>query len=277
MKVGVIGLGLIGGSIAKACLKAGWTVFGYDVNAEIMKSAATFGISVDTRWDEWAQNVDQIVLSTPLDEADGWIRAILSSGKGCTIVDVSSVKGTLSDTYSQIHPPFALLSIHPMAGKEVRGFAHSDAHLFEGRPCLVVEREGIEQDRKLVQGWMSVLGSTPVWVPFSQHDALMGIVSHTPYLVSAAILVLAESYGSRFPLWPEVAGTGFLDVTRIGASDPRLWEEILRANHDNVKETFAAFTHLIQEWNEDIQQGKWPRDLRQTVAIRRKTITDGTA
>ncbi len=270
MRVGVIGLGLIGGSIAKACLKAGWTVFGYDVNANVMPMAADHGVIVNKRWEEWAQDVDQIVLSVPINKVGQWVETILESSHGCTIVDVSSVKTSLSAAYAQIRSPFSLLSLHPMAGKEVRGFVHSNADLFSEHPCLVVKGTGLDPDMPVIEQWMSVLGSVPVWIPLEQHDTLMAIVSHTPYLISAAILVLAESYEARFPLWPQVVGTGFLDVTRIGASDDQLWQEILQANQENIKETFSAFTHLVQKWNEDIQQGKWPKSLGQSAAIRRK-------
>ncbi len=270
MRVGVIGLGLIGGSIAKACIRAGWTVFGYDVNADVMKMAANCGIGVDTGWDRWAQEVDQIVVSTPIDEVGKWVDAIMSTSRGCTIVDVSSVKTTLADAYSQVHPPFRLLSLHPMAGKEVRGFSYSTADLFQGHPCLVVQGDGLYFEGQMVDQWISVLRSVAVRVPLEQHDVLMGIVSHTPYLISAATLVLAESYDTSFPLWSKVVGTGFLDVSRVGASDDQLWEEILQANHDNIKSTFAAFTHLVQEWNEDIQAGRWPASLGRTTAIRSK-------
>ncbi|WP_020374667.1 prephenate dehydrogenase [Sulfobacillus thermosulfidooxidans] len=275
MRVGVIGLGLIGGSVAKACLKAGWTVYAYDVNSRVIEQARVEGIIVDTTWEQWIQDIDQIVLATPLNDVAIWIPRILAHARaGCTIVDMSSVKGIFQSVYAQIQPPFALLSLHPMAGKEVRGFEHSDSRLFEGRSCLIVEVEGIALDPHLVQQWMTVLGSRPVWVPWDQHDALMSLVSHTPYLISAAVLTLAKNADNTLPLWPQVVGTGFLDVTRIGASDERLWKEILKANESHIRETFAQFTQLIHEWNDQIQRGEWPKALKDTASIRNRAVSN---
>ena len=273
MNVGVVGLGLIGGSIAKACLEAGWTVFGYDVKREAADITGAPGIIVDKPWDEWVQYVDYVVLATPLRDIEPWVDRILAHApRGCTIIEVASVKHPLRSVYAKIRRPFTLLSLHPMAGKEVRGFAHSDSHLFKGRTCLVVDVLDLPPNPDVVQKWMGILGSIPVRVPLDQHDSLMSVVSHTPYLVSAAILVMARDMGSDLPLWTQVVGTGFLDVTRIGASDAGLWREILGANSENVKDTFAQFTHLIQQWNDQIQGGEWPEVLQSTSAIRQSLM-----
>ncbi|POB09214.1 prephenate dehydrogenase/arogenate dehydrogenase family protein [Sulfobacillus sp. hq2] len=268
MKLGVIGLGLIGGSIAQAFSNAGWDVWAWDVD-QTLKEACEQAAMHFGPWQDWLDEVDQIVIAAPLATVGEWIvRLVNEASQSLVIVDVSSVKMPLVPYYRHVFSPSCLVSLHPMAGKEVRGFAHRDGNLFRGRPCLVVPWNNAEPRAELIDSWMQILGTTPVTVPLEWHDPLMSMVSHVPYLISASVLALTEKVPDLWPHWPYVAGTGFMDVTRIGASDVDLWQDILNANRQNVQDTFARYTALINEWNDHIQQGLWPQALRDAASVR---------
>lgn len=270
VRIGIIGLGLIGGSIAEAFHDAGFEVVGWDPDPAVRLMAEEAGIGTREPWRSWVSYVDQVVLASPLAAVGDWIRQVVAEARRpLVLVDVSSVKMPLLPFYRQVLPPSCLLSLHPMAGKEVRGFAYRDGALFRGHPCLVVPwRDSPPED--LVRLWMDTLGTRPVTVPWDLHDPLMSLVSHVPYLISASVLALAQDSPAELAQWPEVAGTGFMDTTRIGASDMGLWQEILHSNHEAVRETFQRYADLINSWNQQIQQGGWPPALNSAPAARRR-------
>ncbi len=275
MKLGVIGLGLIGGSIARAFARAGWQVFGYDPNQEAQALASAYGIECGPHWQNWLRGVDQVVIASPLADSGAWIRRVALASPEVVVVEVSSVKGPLADDCRTIQQPRRLLSLHPMAGKEVRGFAASDPDLFRSRPCLVVNWAGQEVDAPLLDLWMNILGTRPVAVSLAEHDALVSLVSHMPYLISAALLTLTGQSDGECPQWPQAAGTGFLDTTRVGASDTILWAEILNGNRAEIQKDFGRFTALIDAWNELIQKGQWPSDLLGASRVRQRAVNAG--
>jgi prephenate dehydrogenase len=273
VKLGVIGLGLIGGSIGRAFLDADWQVYGYDPDKAATDLATECGIDCQGSWQSWLCAVDQVAIASPLAQSGLWIRRVAQQcSDGITVVDVSSVKGPLQADYELIHEPSRLLCLHPMAGKEVRGFAASDPALFRDHPCLVVNWPGRAVDDALLGVWMDILGTRAVRVAGDAHDTLVSLVSHMPYLVSASLLAFAEQSGSSCPQWPLAAGTGFLDTTRVGASDIALWMEILNGNCQNIKIDFARFAALIGEWNDLIQHGQWPPGLTNAATVRQQVI-----
>ncbi len=268
MRIGVIGLGLIGGSIAKAWHAAGHEVYGYDVDA------ASIGLAVEekviqplTEWRQWTPLVEQIVLATPLAGVVPWIEALTAVQRHQPgwLIDVSSVKTGVVQTLANVSPPWAGLSLHPMAGREHRGYRASDAQLFQGFVCAVIDDRVTKLPQTLINQWMAVLGCRPVVVSPDDHDKMVAAVSHLPYLVSAALL---SAIGREPEQVLSLAGSGFRDTTRVGASDPQLWEEIVLANVNPVRQVLSQYLTVLEQCQEDLEHGRFPDILRQAPLVR---------
>lgn len=255
MTIGVIGLGLIGGSIAKACRVQGHTVFGHDTNVATMARGISEGVVEDLdHWEQWIDLVDEVVVATPLATVPDWIERLASIPRkqAGIIVEVGSVKRPLMPALRRLQAPWSYLSIHPMAGKESRGYAWSEPRLFAGHAAAVIEAEGWAGPAAM-ERWMQILGTRPVVVSADAHDAMVAEVSHLPYLVAAALLYSVGDSG-RTSL--QLAGTGFRDTTRVGASDPGLWHEILVANRGPILTALTHYSRLLAEFANALEHGE---------------------
>lgn len=255
MNVGVIGLGLIGGSIAKAWREHGYTVFGYDADPATLSMAIAEGVVENVRgWEAWIDEADDVVVATPLSTVPGWIQSLgLRPRRHAGIlVEVGSVKSPLMPSLDNLKPPWSFLSLHPMAGKESRGYASSQARLFTGHACAVIDGQNAP-DPHAIQRWMEVLGTRPVVVTAGEHDTMVAEVSHLPYLIAAALL-----YSIGDPSAPalQLAGTGFIDTTRVGASDPGLWQEILAANRVPIGKALGQYSRTLEEFRDSLEAGE---------------------
>lgn len=255
MKIGVIGLGLIGGSIAKACKTQGYTVFGYDTNLASMASGVREGVIEDTHsWEQWLDGVDDVVVATPLATVPDWIERVVSRPRqrAGTLVEVGSVKRPLMPALHRLQSPWSYLSIHPMAGKESRGYGWSHPRLFVGHATAVIDAEGWA-GTDVMERWMQILGTRPVVVSAEAHDAMVAEVSHLPYLVAAALLYTVGD-SNRASL--QLAGTGFRDTTRVGGSDPGLWHEILVANRGPILHALRHYARSLDAFTNALEQGE---------------------
>ncbi len=255
MKIGVIGLGLIGGSIAKACRIKGHTVFGYDTDLATVASAVSEAVVEDLqRWEQWIDLVDEVVVATPLATVPDWIERLASIPRQRTgiLIEVGSVKRPLMPFLHQLEAPWSYLSIHPMAGKESRGYTWSHPGLFLGHAAAVIEANGWAGP-DVMERWMQLLGTRPVVVSADAHDAMVAEVSHLPYLVAAALLY---SVGDSDRTALQLAGTGFRDTTRVGASDPDLWQEILVANRGPILTALSHYSRSLAKFANALEQGE---------------------
>ena len=272
MKIGVIGLGLIGGSIAKAWRSKGHEVYGYDNDQGSVTRAIGDGvIEPEWEWRQWVSRVDHVVVATPVATVAQWIRDITIVGREGpgVLVDISSVKTPILTALQQVSSPWQAVSFHPMAGSELRGYAASRRDLFSGFACAVIVGDLPPPPREIVSQWMTVLEMHAESVTAAEHDAMVAAVSHLPYIISAALLaaVAAEN-----PMAGRLAGSGFRDTTRVGASDPGLWDEILRANRNEVQKALGHYQRLLAQCQEDLSQDRFPALLRDCPQKRHELV-----
>ncbi len=257
--VGVIGLGLIGGSAAKAFCRAGFRVKGYDRNPTTMRQAFLDGVieNRESGWQAWAESVDWVVMAPPLARVGEWLAAWAAVvHREQVVVDVSSVKLPIAGELAALPAHLTPLCLHPMAGRERTGYGASRADLFDGHVCAVIPVPGRgEPPQSVVDGVLGAWRMRAVPMDASTHDRVAGLVSHLPYLVSAALLVAADREGSDLGQWPTMAGPGFMDTSRVGSSDPSLWNEILQANRDTVVPVLEAYRQVIESWLSALRLG----------------------
>jgi prephenate dehydrogenase len=240
-RVAVIGLGLLGGSVALAARSRGIAreVVGATRSAEACEEAIARG-AVDriAPLSEACRGADLVVLATPVGAMPAIARALAPGmTPGVVVTDVGSVKAPLVDTLPGVLPPgCAYVGSHPMAGSHHRGMSHARADLFEGSVCVVTEAPDAAAGARVVSFW-EALGARVVRRTAAQHDAEVAWVSHLPHLLAFAF---AGSLASAPAAAAELAGAGFRDFTRIARSDAELWADILTANRKALAAPIGA-------------------------------------
>lgn len=253
----LIGVGLIGGSLGLALRTAGVEVCIRDTSPGTVRLAAELGVG-KADGEEARESPELVIVATPPDVTASVVVSALEEFPEATVIDVASVKDTLARDIRAGAGERGIdagryVGCHPMAGREVSGVVAARSDLFRGRPFVVVPHEdslahSVNRAREL---GAAVGASVVERAPYA-HDESVAYVSHVPQLVSSLL-------ASRLPSAPgdalHLAGQGLRDTTRIAASDPRLWVEILTANaaaigpilrglKDDVDELARAFDDL---------------------------------
>jgi prephenate dehydrogenase len=236
--VAVIGLGLVGGSLARALTAAGYEVTGVDWPWVVRRALRSRAITLGATRAEAAAGADVVVLAAPPATNLRLLRRLARvAAPGLVITDVSSVKGEIVREASRLRLP-GFVGGHPMAGTEKRGFAASSGGLFRGAPWWVVPGRSRRANR-LVRELVRAVGARPITTDAATHDRAMAFLSHLPQLVSWALMGAAR--GDRVARRQlRRAGPGFRDMTRLARSPRLLWADILRANRREVRRALRA-------------------------------------
>ncbi len=236
--VAVVGLGLVGGSLARALRRAGWPVVGVDRGDVLRRARAAHVIERGSSTPEAvADTVDLVVLAAPPDVNLLLLRRLVRTGTRAVITDVGSVKSPICREAERLRAR-AFVGGHPMAGAERSGFGASSADLFVGRPWILTTPAASAASRA-VRSMARAVGGRPVAMSASDHDRVAAFLSHVPQVVSWALLdaALRDPVARRHLA---VAGPGFRDMTRLAASSRSLWREILGQNRGEVRRALAA-------------------------------------
>ena len=255
----VLGLGLLGGSVAWAARERGVAreVVGHGRREAPLRDARARGLIDRTEVDPAAavEGADLVVLATPVDSMAGLLRAA-SPGlrRDALVTDVGSVKSLLTETLPGLVPPgVAYIGAHPMAGSHEKGPAHARADLFEGATCVITPVAGdAEEAVARIEGFWRALGARVVRRDPTTHDIEVAWMSHVPHALAFAF---ARALGDAPPSAREVAGSGFRDFTRIARSDPELWAEILVANRKAVQGPLARVAERLGDLARSLETG----------------------
>jgi prephenate dehydrogenase len=251
----ILGLGLIGGSLARALRKSGFAknFIGYGYREPSLKRGLELGVidEYTLNLEEAIERADIIVIATPTLIASDMLKKILPRIKGLShspvITDVASVKGSLRDTAQSVFggmPPGFVLG-HPIAGSENSGVAASDENLFVNHRVILTPVEGNDPAAiELVRAmWLST-GAEVVDMDVDEHDAVLAATSHLPHVLAYALVdALAQSDASE-DIFRFAAG-GFRDFTRIASSDPVMWRDISIANKSALLQTMDQFSDQL--------------------------------
>jgi prephenate dehydrogenase len=177
-----------------------------------------------------AAPVDLVIFATPIGALASVLDSEFVANTNSAFIDISSVKSKVKvDVSSSKIPLHRFLPTHPMAGREVGGAESARGDLFQGRPWIVdsqgVDTDVLERASELIE----LLGGHLIALDSVEHDQAVALVSHLPQLVSS---LLAKQLRGGEESWMELAGAGVRDTTRIAASDPRLWREIITSNRE---------------------------------------------
>ncbi len=271
-RVAVLGLGLLGGSVALAARSRGVAgrVLGATRRRDVLEAALERG-AIDEAGDaeQVAAAADLVVLATPLHampERVSRIAPVLPPES--LLTDVGSVKLPLAETLPGLLPPGAhYVGAHPMAGSHRTGFEHARADLFEGAPCIVTSGAPTEAVERVAAFWRA-LGAEVVHREAAQHDAEVAWVSHLPHLLAFGF---AAALRGAPPGALELAGPGFRDFTRIAQADPELWADILVSNAKAVSAPLQAICRSLEQALRLLEAGD-SEELRRLVAAGRSQL-----
>ncbi len=239
--VGVVGLGLVGGSIALR-IRATWPdvrVIGLD-RRRVIQEAVRAGVIHDygTVLGDLA-DCDLVVLATPVPAILELVEEAAGEHLGCVLTDVGSTKRVIVAAAARAGLT-RFVGGHPMAGAEQAGLAHARADLFEGRPWLVVGSDGDASPAlDLVERVVGGLGAEPLRMDATAHDRLMAYVSHVPQLVASALMTVVGQRCGQAGL--RASGPALREMTRVAASPVEAWHGTLATNADFVAEALEAF------------------------------------
>ncbi len=255
-RVAVLGLGLLGGSVALATKARGVArrVVGATRNPDALAAALRRGaIDEAGSYAEAAREADLVVLATPVFAMADVVRQIAPVLRsGAIVTDVGSVKAGLCETLPGLLPGgVSYVGAHPMAGSHLRGLEHAHADLFEGAACIVTNSADAVACERIAEFWRA-LGAHVVHRDPAQHDSEVAWMSHVPHVLAFAF---AGALAAAPPGAQAVAGAGFRDFTRIAQSDPELWGDILTANRKALAAPLAFAAAGLQEFARALEAG----------------------
>jgi prephenate dehydrogenase len=236
--VGIIGTGLIGGSIGLRARQNGFRVVGYDANDGASDAALHAGaIHENVSRGALLASADAVVIAVPVDAAVGEIAALRESPeiRAALVIDVSSVKAPIA---TAAHGLANFVGTHPMAGSERSGAPAARADLFEGRPWLYVPPGNAALEAR-AREFIESMGAVPSAVDASEHDRVVALTSHLPQLLAFAFARRVRALGETAePMCGPVAR----ELLRLGDSNPCMWNPIFSANRANIEEELRALT-----------------------------------
>jgi prephenate dehydrogenase len=240
----IVGLGLIGSSVALALHKAGWHVSGLDVDEARMARALELGV-VDHLGSDPVASI--VFVATPVAAIASVALELLESRSGDPELVVTDVGGVKGQVVASIADP-RFVGGHPMAGSEQEGPDGADPDLFVGAtwvltPTDVMSPAAFQRVRSVVASF----GADVVELAPARHDALVAIVSHLPHLTAANLMSLASDASEEHSVLLRLAAGGFRDMTRIAAGDPVIWPDIFRDNASAVIEALDDLRGRLDE------------------------------
>ena len=275
----IVGLGLMGGSLAKALKDHTRKLIAVDRHAATRQMALSEGtVDIVTSDLEYGlEGADLVVLATPVHN----ILQILQDlprfrPDGCLVTDLGSTKKEICSAMSALPDSFSAIGGHPMCGKETAGYGAADADLFRGQTFVLTRTARTNKKiEDLTLSLIEHIEAKPMFLPPLEHDQLVAAASHLPYLISANLMHHAAKIKDE-RIWP-VSASGFRDTTRLAGSDPRMMLDILLTNQEAVLSQLAQYKtslevlyHLLND-NDEGALASWLEEAQQAhIAYRRR-------
>jgi len=257
MTVGIVGLGLIGGSIGLALREPGRKIIGYDPNSDSVKTAIDRGcIDAYAELQDVAKT-DVVFVAVPPKHTVGTLIAVKAFKRPDTVVsDCTSVKAEVVEWAEGAREPEFVIG-HPMAGHERSGAAFASAWMFRGAKWIICPLKCTSlAAAKKIEDLVAAMGATCVRMDASIHDRQIAVVSHLPHAVAGVLVQL-----DRGPSEVDVSGGSWRDLTRVGGVDPALWTQIFMANRVEVskaiEETQQKLAELKAHLDANETEGVW--------------------
>jgi prephenate dehydrogenase len=272
-QLGVIGCGLMGGSFALAMKRAGLVkrVVGYSKSPSTTERARQMGV-IDVEAPSAllaVSGADLVLLAVPVSATEATFKAIRHLvTRNMLIMDVGSTKRDVVDAARKVLRDHvgSFVPAHPIAGKEVSGVDHADPDLYQGKQVILtpIEKTQVSHLKRAQEVW-EALGCHVQQMSPDSHDAAFAAVSHLPHLLAFALVHAITSQPSGKDFFG-LAGPGFRDFTRIAASDPKLWRDVLLANRHELVEQAKIFQRSLHNMLQLAEHGDGEK-LEELIAL----------
>lgn len=259
-KIGFIGLGLIGGSIAKAIRQyyPEYELLAFDKNKETLALAVQEGVihTACTSIDDNFHGCRYIFLCAPVSYNTAYLSQLKCYiGPDCILTDVGSVKTSIHQEVIALDMEENFIGGHPMAGSEKSGFINAKALLIENAyyiitPSAKVAPEKVEAYRTFVES----LKALPIVLDYQEHDYATGTISHLPHIIASSLVNFVKYTDTADELMKHLAAGGFKDITRIASSSPVMWQQICLKNKDNISRILGSYIDLLKDTKDKIDQ-----------------------
>jgi prephenate dehydrogenase len=261
-RVSIIGVGLLGGSLAKIMRKLGLakSIVGYGRNKANLEEAKGLGIVDEVALDMQSavQSADLIVLCSPVRTIGQLVRGMAPHIKpGCVVTDVGSVKESLVQEVEALIPEgVSFVGAHPIAGGEKSGFRVSTESLYKGARCIVTPTDKTDPSalKRIIELWETV-GMRVSTMDAKEHDFIFGAVSHLPHVLAYALMNTIGSLESdNHDEITSFSGGGLKDITRIAGGEPVMWRDICMSNKESVLYCLDRFQETLDHLRSGIEQ-----------------------
>ena len=259
-KIGFVGLGLIGGSIAKAIRQyyPDYELLAFDKNKETLALAVQEEIihTVSSSIDDNFRDCDYIFLCAPISFNNAYLSQLKDYiSPNCILTDVGSVKTSIHEEIIRLGLEENFIGGHPMAGSEKSGYSNSKAMLIENAyfiltPTDQVAREKVEAYEKFAES----LKALPVILDYRVHDQITGTISHLPHIIASTLVNFVKTHDTKDEMMKNLAAGGFKDITRIASSSPVMWQNICLKNKDNIVKILDQYIDSLEDFKEAVER-----------------------
>ena len=250
---GFVGIGLIGGSVAKALRRVypSCKIIVYNRGAKprvLAINDGTANIALDTV-DERFSECDYIFLCTPVERNVEYLTILKDIIKPtCIITDVGSVKTNIHEAVKALSLEDNFIGGHPMAGSEKTSYEHASDRLLENAYYAITPTEKVKQEYvKEYTEIVSDIGAIPIEISYKEHDRVVAAISHLPHLIASSLVNLVKHNDSNKEYMKTLAAGGFKDITRIASSSPEMWEQICMTNNNNISEILDLYIKDLEK------------------------------
>src|SRR5262245_786224 len=256
MRVAIVGTGLIGASVGLAAARNDATVVGFDQDPDFAEIARERGAvdEVAGSLAEALDGADLAVVAVPVGQLAAQVRAVLGASRdGTTVTDVGSTKAAVCAAAGGSP---RVIGGHPVCGSEARGPEHATGELFEGATWFLSPLPQTDPGRhRLVHGFVSGLGATPIAVDPAAHDRLVALTSHLPHVMANVLVNQAGAtrIDGHEPL--SSAGGSLRDMTRVAGANPRIWVDIFLENAGALKAALAEHRRGLEQVETALESG----------------------
>ncbi len=257
-KIGFIGLGLIGGAIAKAICRVypDSKIYAHASHKETLQEAFDTGVTENEDFIPLSEfgSMDVLFLCCPVRTNVEYLKELLPDIKdSCLITDVGSVKGAIQKEVASLGLSRQFIGGHPMTGSEKTGFSNSSASLLENAYYILTQNDDIDPARvNEFSDYINSLSAIPLTLTTTDHDFATAAISHLPHVMSAALVNMVNT-NNKDDILRTIAAGGFRDVTRIAASSPVMWRDICLENRDAILELLSLYEDELSEFKYAIE------------------------
>lgn len=260
-KIGFIGLGLIGGSLAKAIRQydPDYEIIAFDKSKETLAYATQESI-IDvaaTTIDDNFHHCDYIFLCTPVSYNTAYLKQLAGYlHEGLILTDVGSVKTSIHKEVEALNMERYFIGGHPMAGSEKSGYVNAKAMLIENAYYVLTPTGKVPQAKiDAYTEFVRNLRALPIVLDYREHDYVTGAISHLPHIIASTLVNFVKDADTPDELMKNLAAGGFRDITRIASSSPTMWQHICLKNRENISRILNQYIKALSDVLHTIEKG----------------------